>query len=220
MTILTEETLSIEAKQFSATESKHQEQSLFGVTDGKAIGTYLEHKFTKYLTELGYIFEAGNSANGIDFPGLKIDMKVTSAKQPQSSCPYKSGRQKIFGLGYGLIIFVYEKFDNPENRTATLHIRHTVFVQAHRTADFQMTKGLLNILHNEGNRDDLVAFMSDKNLPVDEIVMNKIADEIILKPPLQGYLTVSNALQWRLHYGHVIKQAGVVDGVNSIHKDA
>lgn len=31
-----------------------------------------------------------------------------------------------------------------------------------------------------------------------------IADEILRNPPKQGYLTISNALQWRLQYGRVI----------------
>ena len=34
-------------------------------------------------------------------------------------------------------------------------------------ADFQMTRGLLQIIENEGNADDVVAFLQDKNLPVD-----------------------------------------------------
>ena len=40
---------------------------------------------------------------------------------------------------------------------------------AEGNVDFQMTRGLLNILSNEGNKEDLVAFMLDKNLPIDEI---------------------------------------------------
>ncbi len=34
----------------------------------------------------------------------------------------------------------------------------------------------------------------------DEIEASNIADEILLNPPLQGFLTISNALQWRLQY--------------------
>ncbi len=49
-------------------------------------------------------------------------MKVTSIKQPQSSCPYKSARQKIFGLGYSLIIFVYDKIDNSSEKITRLNI--------------------------------------------------------------------------------------------------
>jgi hypothetical protein len=43
---------------------------------------------------------------------------------------------------------------------------------------------------------------------VDEIEAANIVDEILLKPPLQGFLTISNALQWRLQYGRVIGWSG------------
>lgn len=136
----------------------------------------------------------GNSASGIDFPGLLVDIKVTSIKQPQSSCPFRSARQKIFGLGYSLLIFVYDKVDDSTNRTANLNILHTIYVSAEKTADFQMTRGIRSILENEGNRDDLIGFMFDRNLPIDEIEASNIADEIFRNPPVQGFLTISNAL--------------------------
>ena len=121
-------------------------------------------------------------------------------------------------LGYSLIIFVYEKTDNSTIRSATLNILHTIYVSAERTADFQMTRGIRNILDNEGNKDDLLAFMFDKNLPVDEIEAGNIADEILRNPPLQGFLTISNALQWRLQYGRVIERAGQQEGVIAVYK--
>jgi hypothetical protein len=217
MPSLTLEILCAEAAIFSAAESQHPEPLLYGVTDGKAVGTYLEQKFKLYL-KTKYEFLEGNSASGIDFPGLFVDVKVTSIKQPQSSCPFKSARQKIFGLGYSLIIFVYDKVDNSENRTATLKILHAIYVSAERTADFQMTRGIRNILENEGNRDDLIAFMLDRNLPVDEIEAGNIADEILINPPIQGFLTISNALQWRLQYGRVIDRAGQEEGIFAVYR--
>lgn len=73
----------MEAQAFFDLESKHAEPALFGVTDGKAVGAYLEHKFRVYLQEC-YDFVLGNSTNGIDFPGLGVDMKVTNLfKSPQ-----------------------------------------------------------------------------------------------------------------------------------------
>ena len=204
-----------EAAKFSATESKYDEPSLYGVTDGKAVGTYLEHKFTDYLS-MRYTYQPGNSASGIDFPDLAVDVKVTSIRQPQSSCPYRSARQKIYGLGYNLLIFAYDKTDNAGNRTGRLDIQHTIFVDQTRTADFQMTRGILQILRNDGNVDDLVAFMQDKLLPCDEIEARAIAEDILKKPPVEGYLTISNALQWRLQYSRVIKVAGNVPGVSRI----
>jgi hypothetical protein len=217
MPALTVDALCLEAARFSAFESQHAEPSLYGVTDGKAVGTYVEHKFRTYLIT-NYDFVLGSSASGIDFPELLVDMKVTSIKQPQSSCPFKSARQKIYGLGYSLIIFVYDKSDNSIARTANLTILHTVYIHAERTADFQMTRGIRSILANDGNKDDLIAFMLDRNLPVDEIEASNIADEILTNPPLQGYLTISNALQWRLQYGRAIERAGQEEGLTVVYR--
>ena len=214
---LTAKILCKEAASFSAIQSQTSEKDLFGVTDGKAVGTFLEHKFRKHL-QSHFEFEQGNSASGIDFPDLSIDMKVTSIRQPQSSCPFKSARQKIFGLGYSLLIFVYDKIDNNKNKTATLNILHTIFVETERTADFQMTSGLRQILSNQGNRDDIIAFLQDRNLPADEIELNNLADEIFNNPPMQGFLTISNALQWRLQYSRVIERAGTEQGVLAIYR--
>lgn len=215
---LTIDLLCQQAELFSVLESLHAEKSLFGITDGKAIGTYLEHKFRSYLSE-HFTFEPGNSASGTDFPDLDVDMKVTSIKQPQSSCPFKSARQKIYGLGYGLIVFVYDKSDDPLTKTGMLRITHAVFVEKHRTGDFQTTKGLRQILENEGNLDDLMAFMAEKNLPVDEIELQNLAEELLRHKPEQGYLTISNALQWRLQYARVLEKAGLEAGVRSVYKN-
>jgi hypothetical protein len=219
MRALTLRTLQKEAARFSADESHHAEPSLYGVTDGKAIGTYLEHKF-KAALRVRFSFEEGSSAAGIDFPGLLVDLKVTSLAQPQSSCPFKSARQKIYGLGYSLLVFVYDKTDNPADETAALKVVHTVFISAERTADFQMTRGIRNILDNDGNRDDLIAFLLDRNLPVDEIEAGNLAAEILANPPPQGLLTISNALQWRLQYGRVLERAGKEKGVRAIYRAA
>ena len=209
---MTVDLLCREARAFAERESVHQEPSLFGVTDGKAVGTYLEHKFQEVLNRR-YTYEEGSSAKGIDFPEIYVDLKVTSYRQPQSSCPYKSARQKLYGLGYSLLVFVYNKTDDDETRTARLNILHTIFVTAKRTADFQTTTGIRRIVANSGNADDVLAFFSERMLPVDEIEANRLAKEVLACPPDIGYLTISNALQWRLQYSRVITEAGSVDGI-------
>lgn len=209
---LTVSQLCKEALTFAEMESTHSDPAIYGITDGKAIGTYFEHKFQQRLTEK-YAYESGSSAKGIDFPTLGVDMKVTSISQPQSSCPFKLVRQKIYGLGYSLLIFVYRKTDDEERHTGTLTILHSIFVEKERTGDFQTTTGILKIIENEGNEDDLIAFMHDRLLPVDDIQAARIAEEIMKRPPIVGYLTISNALQWRLQYRRVIEKAGIVDGV-------
>lgn len=212
---MTLDALQGEASKFAEMETTFNEPILYGVTDGKAVGTYLEHKFTAYLAN-AYEYVQGNSASGIDIPCLGVDIKVTSIKQPQSSCPYKSASQKIFGLGYHLLIFVYEKTDDHENKTGRLNMQHTIFVEKERASDFQTTKGLLDILGRDGNKDDILAFIMERNLPVDEIGAEQLAEQIMKTPPMQGYLTISNALQWRLQYGRVIQQAGSVSGISRI----
>jgi hypothetical protein len=210
--LLTVETLKDEAQIFANIQSAHREPILYGVTDGKAIGTYCEHQFRAYL-RARYEFREGSSAKGIDFPDLEVDMKVTSIRQPQSSCPFRSGRQKIYGLGYSVLVFVYDKTDDPLTSTGHLDIQHVIFVEKERTADFQTTVGIRRILENEGNKDDLLAFMQERLLPVDEIEAEIIAEELLKTPPEIGYLTISNALQWRLQYSRVINNAGSVQGV-------
>ena len=49
---LTLEKLQEESKIFSELESEHDETSIYGSTDGKAVGTYLEHKFKNFLSQI------------------------------------------------------------------------------------------------------------------------------------------------------------------------
>jgi len=212
---LTIELLCNEARRFAKIQSRQDEPQLFGVTDGKAVGTYFEHNFRNHL-KAKYSYQEGSSARGIDFPQLNVDTKVTSIRQPQSSCPFKSARQKIYGLGYSLLVFVYDKQDSPRKKTGRLTILHSIFVESSRTADYQTTFGLKQILQNNGNIDDIVAFMKDRFLPADEITTAKLAEEIMRKPPEIGYLTISNALQWRLQYRRIIEKAGHVSGLVKI----
>lgn len=212
---LTIQILKKEASAFAVEESAHDEPSLYGVTDGKAVGTYLEHRFQQHLIEK-YTYVFGSSAKGIDFPELGVDLKTTSIKQPQSSCPFKSARQKIYGLGYHLLVFVYEKTDDQSRQTGRLKILHTIFLDSSKTADFQTTTGLLKIIENQGNTDDLVAFFLERMLPLDEIQAHELAEEVLREPPQIGYLTISNALQWRLQYGRAIQQAGITPGIERL----
>ena len=91
---LTVDALCAEARIFADVESTYAEPALYGVTDGKAIGTYFEHKVRAYVATK-YDFTSGSSGKGIDFPSIGVDVEVTSIKQPQSSCPFKSVRENI-----------------------------------------------------------------------------------------------------------------------------
>jgi hypothetical protein len=211
--LLTRPDIVATAQSFS--RETHRYPELFGVTDGKAVGTFIEHRFRQRLKE-GYQLETGNSALGLDLPSLEADIKVTSIRQPQSSCPFRSARQKVYGLGYHLLLFVYDKQDDPIDRVAALNFVNCSWIDQSRTADYQTTRGIWEILAREGNRDDILAFLADRNLPGDEIVYEALADEIMQLPPELGYLTISNALQWRLQYGRVVALQEAVPGITRI----
>lgn len=169
---LTKEILIREAGKFSEVFSTQNHISLLGITDGKAVGTYMEHAFQGYLHET-YEMTVGSSASGIDLPSVNTDIKTTSYVQPQSSCPFKSDR----------------------------------------TADFTITGLLRKMLSIGANKEDIIALLNDKNVPGDDITYNELAEEILAHPPQQGYLTISNALQWRLQYSRVIGLDNLIEGV-------
>ncbi|MBO1147821.1 restriction endonuclease [Streptococcus thermophilus] len=210
MEILTVDKLIEVAIDFSNKISSENHVELLGVTDGKAVGTYVEHRFKEYLLE-HFTFIQGNSAKGIDLPSVNTDIKVTSIKQPQSSCPFKSARQKIFGLGYNLLVFVYDKVDI--GLECHLNIINTTFIDEKRTADYTLTRQIHDILSIGGIKEDIIALLEDRSVPGDELVYNDLAEEIMENPPIQGYLTISNALQWRLQYRRVISLDNKIDGV-------
>lgn len=206
-----------EAKEFCEEQSKIQYKELYGVTDGKAVGTFIEHKFQTGLNEK-YIVEIGSSARGIDLPSdnIQTDIKVTSIKQPQSSSPFKNAKQKIFGLGYNLLVFVYEKTDDSDTETTTLNFVSCSFIHKERTADYTTTFRLREMVADGAIKEDIVAYLQDKNIPADEITLNEIADRILETPPNLGYLTISNALQWRLQYKRIVDLSENVEGINRI----
>ena len=214
---LTIEKLIEEAQLFCVEQSKFQHKELYGVTDGKAVGTLIEHKFQSHLNEK-YEVLVGSSAKGIDLPSddIQTDIKVTSIKQPQSSCPFKDAKQKIFGLGYNLLVFVYDKTDDPTSETAILNFVSCSFVHKERTADYTTSFRLREMVKDGANEADIIAYLQDKNIPADEITLAKVAEQILQTPPEQGYLTISNALQWRLQYQRIVALTHDIQGIEKI----
>ena len=188
---------------------------IYGATDGKAVGTKIESMFKQHLQER-FDLEVGNAAKGIDFPGLNIDLKVTSYKQPQSSSPFRDAGQKIYGLGYHLLVVVYEKKDVAAERAAYLDIRHVLFIDSSRTGDYTITRLIRGVVldeepfgvdQREAKIEEVDAILQDKTVPLDEVGRCALAEKIVDDVPEQGVLTISNALQWRLQYGRAISTA-------------
>lgn len=212
---LTIEKLKAEAKQFCLSESKILNKDLFGVTDGKAVGTYVEHKFQQQLATK-YEVEIGSSASGIDLPSADIltDIKVTSIKQPQSSCPFKDAKQKIFGLGYSLLVFVYDKKDDAETKTSVLDFVSCAFISKERTADYTTTYRLREMISDGANEEDIAAYLRDRNIPADDLALMQLAKQILETKLMQGYL--GELIISYEPYKHIIGLSEDVSGISKL----
>lgn len=211
---LTVKNLRIAAAAFAADFSSRRVKEVVGITDGKAVGTFVEAAFKGYLRQFYFADNWGNAASGVDLPTINTDIKSTSIRQPQSSLPFKSARQKLYGLGYNLLVFVYEKDDDQDRN---LVFRSVDFVDAEHTGDYRLSKYVINALAEGSYEDEIFAIFEDMKLPGDEIVYNQLVEEVMQHAPEQGYLTISNALQWRAQYRRVIDVAGTVEGVEKIY---
>ena len=88
--------------------------------------------------------------------------------------------------------------------------------QRERTADYTTTYRLREMINDNANEADIIAYLVDKNIPADEITLSKLAEEILQNPPEQGYLTISNALQWRLQYQRIVYLREPISGITKI----
>lgn len=204
-----------EAQSFCVAQSKYLHRELYGVTDGKAVGTLIEHKFQQHLLKK-YELTIGFSARGIDLPSVNADIKVTSIKQPQSSCPFKDAKQKVFGLGYNLLVFVYEKIDDPQTESAHLDFVSCSFISKERTGDFTTTSILNEMKKVNANTEDIIAFLEGIKIPADEITLKQLTEQVLATEITIGYLTISNALQWRLQYKRIVNLNVNIEGIYKI----
>ena len=209
---LTIEKLIDEAVEFIKLESEIAHPELTGITDGKAVGTYIENRFKKYIKNK-YEINIGSNSKGIDLPDphINTDIKVTSIKRPQSSSPFKNIEQKVYGLGYNLLIFVYEKIDIENN--SYIEFKHCIFIESEKTGDYNLTKKLRKMIENGAKKSDIINLLNELNVPGDEQNLGVLARKIISHPPKQGYLTIFNAFQWRLRYSNIFNLKNEINGI-------
>ncbi|MGB2728610.1 MAG: restriction endonuclease [Halobacteriota archaeon] len=197
--------------------SQRKIAELFQVTDGKKIGTYIERECKRYLEQRTGLTMEGSAALGKDLPLFNIDIKTTSAVQPQSSSPYRSLDEKIFGLPYNVLLFIYRKED--KKGYARLGILRCCYIPKELTGDYSTTRLARelrdNYLRKEIGVDEIIGRLEEK-LGITEVadlnVTPGIVQRIIDNPPSPGVLTISFALQWRLQYGRM-KEAPFPEGV-------
>lgn len=214
---LTVELLCTEATAFAAIQAQTPRPDMYLRTIPKGVGTAMEKEFRAHL-QANYNFVPGHSSKGVDFPGIGVDVKATLITRPQSSCRFTSVDQKVYGLGYDLLVFLYRKRDDKDQKTAFLKIEKTVFVCKKQTGDHTLTRILLADLQTGANKEDLISTMRSKYLALTDEEADKLGDRLLREPPLQGYIGISPAQQWRLRYRKAAEYAGQVEGVLDLTK--
>lgn len=113
----------------------------------KTRSTLIEQKFKDFLSEnLDFEIE-GNSAFGIDLPIFNTDIKCTSISQPQSSSPYRSINEKLFGVDYNILLFIYSIDNN------IFTIENCVYIPKHMTGCKNATRLLRKLTHEYNNNN-------------------------------------------------------------------
>jgi hypothetical protein len=84
---------------------------------------------------------------------------------------------------------------------------------------FEKTSSKTNRQHAKfkvgASLEDVLAYFYDRNLPGDDITLNLLAQEVLQTDIVQGFLTISNAMQWRLQYQRIISLGNSVEGVGN-----
>jgi hypothetical protein len=132
--------LKTEAKKFVVKLSATPIVTLYGATDGKAVGTYVEAAFHRLLVE-ACDYVSGNAASGIDLPEVHVGVKATSIKQPQSSCPFNQLNRRWMGWDTAWYPSMRIRRRNDSKAKAPiLDFKHVVFV---RRRERQTTERIL-----------------------------------------------------------------------------
>lgn len=186
---LTIERMAASAKAFCAQYGGVPQETLYGVTDGKAAGTFAGRLFEDCLSQR-HDMASGNSAGGLGLPSANTGIEAASPAQPQSGCPCRDGKQKIYGLGCSLAVSVYGKNDGHTDKAGALDYCACSLVDSQRAADCQTAAGIRNIIANNGNEDDVFAFWVERNIPAGEASLMNMAKELLRTPPPVGCLTI------------------------------
>lgn len=81
------------------------------------------------------------------------------------------------------MVFVYEKTDNPTTSTAILKFVSCSFLHKERTGDYTTTFRLRELIKDGANKEDIIAYLADRNIPADDITLGSLADRIISNTP-------------------------------------
>jgi len=182
----------------------------------KRIGTYFEKELREWFEEKHGFVSEGSVAEGIDLPAFNIDVKMTSNRQPQSSSPFDDPGERITGVDYNILLFVYDKHSVEEGNQ--FDIESCAYIPKERASDYRKSENAAKLV--EDYRESKLS-ESELREQLEELTgIGAISDEkfneIKENPPKEGAITMTPAVQWRFNYNKMVKD-DVPEGTDRIY---
>lgn len=185
----------------------------------KRIGTYFEKEMRKWFNEKLGIESEGSVAKGLDLPAFNVDVKTTSINQPQSSSPFDDPGERITGVDYNILLFIYDKHSGEDGNQ--FDIKSCVYIPKERTADYRKSKQAQNLVSGfrRGELDEKELREELEDLTGIGAISDEKFEKIKENPPKKGTITITPAVQWRFNYNK-LKEHPVPEGAELIYSNS
>ena len=182
----------------------------------KQIGTYFEKELRDWFEEEHGLVSEGSVAEDIDLPAFNLDVKTTSNRQPQSSSTFDDPGERIVGVDYNILLFVYNK--QSVNGGNQFEIKTCAYIPEERASDYRKSDDAVKLVvdYREGRLSESELREQLEDLTGVGAISDEKFEEIKENPPEKGAITITPALQWRFNYNKMVKE-DVPEGTERIY---
>lgn len=191
------------------------------VPDGKSgtskqIGTYFEKELRDWFEDKHGLVSEGSVAEDIDLPAFNIDVKTTSYRQPQSSSTFDDPGERIVGVDYNILLFVYDK--QSVDGGNKFEIKTCAYIPKERASDYRKSEDAVKLVadYRDGKLSESELREQLEDLTGVGAISDEKFNEIKENPPEKGAITITPALQWRFNYNKMVKE-DVPEGTDHIY---
>lgn len=182
----------------------------------KQIGTYFEKKLRDWFENIHGLVSEGSVAEDIDLPAFNLDVKTTSNRQPQSSSTFDDPGERIVGVDYNILLFIYHK--QSVDGGNKFQIKTCAYIPKERASDYRKSDDAVKLVadYREGKLSESELREQLENLTGVGAISDEKFEEIKENPPEKGAITITPALQWRFNYNKMVKE-DVPEGTERIY---
>lgn len=188
------------------------------ISGSKGIGTYFEEELRDWFEENHGFVSEGSVGIYVDLPVFNVDVRATSNSQPQSSSKAVDPGERLVGVDYNILLFVYDREKVGDG--SHFEIVSCVYIPKENAADHRITEDVSKLAKEYGNDELSEAEFREQLEDMTGTSFGEISDEIFDRikknPPEKGVITISPAIQWRFRYSKMNKPE-VPDEVDRIY---